>query len=482
MRLKSLKIQLGFLEKGFKKEFKFEKNNLIHSDVNSVGKSSLLRLILYVLGFNIPSTKKLNFAKYDLFLDVEKDNKENIIVYRKDNFISITKNNQEYDFSLPTDIYEIHKEIFSIENKDVIQNLLGVFYVDQEKGWTLLNRGTPIGSNHFNIVSFIQGISNRSCEELNKKLNAVNRQIKKYQHMSDTAKYQKEVNVAGENIAYDTLDEELQRKLEVLELERQPIANEAKRLKDIIRKNTAFADYIASMKLYVKTNDGNKIPVNKETLVGFDDNLDYVIAKRTMQEKELSVLDNKISNIKKQLFKKQDLVNVETLVQSFDSDISKISINQIAVKNVIEKLEKEQNKIKEEIKQNTKENNPIISEMHSIISSYAKELGVDESYVSPSNDYIFTSDLKSLTGAIYHKIVFSFKLAYIKMVETYANCNLPIILDSPSGREIDAANISEMIKILNRDFSNHQIIIASIFKYDIPYINTIELKDELLGF
>jgi hypothetical protein len=120
--------------------------------------------------------------------------------------------------------------------------------------------------------------------------------------------------------------------------------------------------------------------------------------------------------------------------------------------------------------------------MHSIISLYAKELGVDESYVSPSNDYIFTSDLQSLTGAIYHKIVFSFKLAYVKMVEMHANCNLPIILDSPSGREIDETNISEIIKILNRDFSNHQIIIASIFKYDIPDTNTIELKDKLLGF
>ena len=78
--------------------------------------------------------------------------------------------------------------------------------------------------------------------------------------------------------------------------------------------------------------------------------------------------------------------------------------------------------------------------------------------------------------------IISPKLAYIKMVETYAKCNLPIILDSPSGREIDETNISEMIKILNRDFSNHQIIIASIYKYDIPDINTIELKDRLLGF
>lgn len=79
-----------------------------------------------------------------------------------------------------------------------------------------------------------------------------------------------------------------------------------------------------------------------------------------------------------------------------------------------------------------------------------------------------------MSGAILHKIVFSFKLAYIKSVKKYANTILPIILDSPSGREVDKINVKDMMKILERDFSEHQIIIASIYKYDLTNVNLIE--------
>jgi hypothetical protein len=34
------------------------------------------------------------------------------------------------------------------------------------------------------------------------------------------------------------------------------------------------------------------------------------------------------------------------------------------------------------------------------------------------------------------------------------------VVDSPSGREIEKINIEDMMKILARDFSEHQILIA----------------------
>lgn len=38
-----------------------------------------------------------------------------------------------------------------------------------------------------------------------------------------------------------------------------------------------------------------------------------------------------------------------------------------------------------------------------------------------------------------------------------------------------------MIDILNRDFSDNQIILASIFQYDIDNINVIEIEDRLIN-
>lgn len=58
---------------------------------------------------------------------------------------------------------------------------------------------------------------------------------------------------------------------------------------------------------------------------------------------------------------------------------------------------------------------------------------------------------------------------------------LSIILDSPSGREITKKNVNAMIDILNRYFSDNQIIIASIFQYNIDIINIIDIEDRLVN-
>ena len=72
-------------------------------------------------------------------------------------------------------------------------------------------------------------------------------------------------------------------------------------------------------------------------------------------------------------------------------------------------------------------------------------------------------------------------IAYIIEVQKKLNITLPIILDSPSGREVTKENVKSMIDILNRDFTDNQIIIASIFQYDIDNINVIEIKERLIN-
>ena len=85
-----------------------------------------------------------------------------------------------------------------------------------------------------------------------------------------------------------------------------------------------------------------------------------------------------------------------------------------------------------------------------------------------------------MTGAVLHKTVFAFKMAYILELEKHLNVKLPIILDSPSGKEVDQENINLIMNILKRDFKDNQIIIASIYDYSFSKVNKIELKDQLL--
>ena len=72
-------------------------------------------------------------------------------------------------------------------------------------------------------------------------------------------------------------------------------------------------------------------------------------------------------------------------------------------------------------------------------------------------------------------------MAYITEIQKYLGITLPIVLDSPSGREVDQKNIEDMFNILNTDFRYNQIIIASIFKYsEFDADKLIDIQESLL--
>ena len=55
-------------------------------------------------------------------------------------------------------------------------------------------------------------------------------------------------------------------------------------------------------------------------------------------------------------------------------------------------------------------------------------------------------------------------------------------MDSPRSRELDDANTNLMMKILQEEFKENQLIIASIYSYDSfdNNYNKIELHDRLI--
>lgn len=477
MKLKSVTLKEGFLEKRI--EFS-DSTNMIYSDKNSVGKTTLVRALLYALGYSVPSTKGLKFEDMEFYMTIDKDGKD-YKLYRHNSYLSIDDGIEETGYSLPSDFYEVMKQVFDCENPDVADNLLGACYMDQEKGWTLLNRGKVIGSISFNIEALIRGLGGIDCEEQLKELEAVNRQIKKYEYMHSVAAYQEEINEAAENLDFDTSDEIIDRKIEVLYSERSPIQEELNQIKDILRKNKLLAEYISEMKLIVLSSTGEEVPVTQKTLIGFIDNTDFLVARRELLAREIGQINRKIQSLESQKKKEEGMFKVQSAIQEFDADISKIHVDSIAAQNIINRLKRERKKLQEAIRKLTKSDNGIIAEMHDCISGYAKELGIGETYVAPNRDYIFTNDLKSLSGTILHKIVFAFKLSYIKLIKRKTGVVLPIILDSPSGGEVKIETVQEMLNIIQRDFSEHQLFVASIHNYTLNNKKVIELKEQLFS-
>jgi len=464
--------------------FTFDKGvSIIFSTENSVGKTTLLRLMMYALGYKIPNTRGIRFSSYETILTVDTESNGVCTLTRNKDYIVLEQSGTEKGYSLPVEQVELHSHIFGISNPEVVENLLGAFYVDQEKGWTLLNRGKVIGSIRFSIESLLRGLSNKSNVELSIRLSVVNREIRKYKHMLDVAAYNAEINKLGEVSFIDSPAEEIENALEALYSEKKPLEDELKRLKSVIRKNTDFERYITSFKLRVKSPSDEVVPVNKDTLIGYGDTADLLVAKQKIIFGQISAVDRKIDLLKSQQEKENTLFDIKSGIQQFDSEITKITVDTLATQKVIDALRKERAFLEDNIIKSVKRDSKLVGELHKMISTYAVRLGLDEKYVSEKNDYIFTDDLKTLSGAIFHKVVFAFKVSYVKLIRNHTNVVLPIILDSPSGREVSKENIGEMMAIISDDFSDHQIIIASIHNdYDFTNKNVIELRDRLLPF
>ena len=146
---------------------------------------------------------------------------------------------------------------------------------------------------------------------------------------------------------------------------------------------------------------------------------------------------------------------------------------------VIEQLKKRKKEVHDLIASKTKCSNSVVSELHEIAFGYIQELGVAK-FANSSEGYLFTSDLKSLSGAVLHLTVFAFKLAYIKEIEKKLGIFLPIVIDSPTGKEVTKENVQKMLDILERDFKKNQVIIASIHLYNMDGIKIQKIEKALL--
>ena len=479
MIFKSIYLKEGL----FKRRIDFSKEvNLIHSDKNSKGKTTLLRFMLYALGYNIPNTKKIKFNQCEVELIVENEKKEEIKLVRNNlPIIQIEKNKKKKVYVIPEQQDELQEMVFGIENKDIISNLLGVYYIDQEKGWTLLNRGIVIGSIHFNIEELIRGLSGINCTDLIEKETQLKRKISKYKQMLSIAEYQ-QILQNEKGLVTNSYEDKIDSELDSLLIKQREIKEELRRIYKILSDNKHFKKFVIEMKLLVKTSSGEIVPVTENNIVGLNDAIELLVTKRKLTFARFVDVTSKIEKKQKKFDKEYEQLKFFELVNQleiFDKRISSIPLNRIIIKQEITNLEKEVKNIREEISRITKNNNTIGSYIFEIIIKYATELKIgDKNSISPT--YLFTSNLKELSGAILHKTVFAFKLGYISAIKKKLNIKLPILLDSPTGKEIDQENIKLMMNILKRDFSDHQIIIASIFEYDFNNVNTIEIKNRLI--
>ena len=127
-------------------------------------------------------------------------------------------------------------------------------------------------------------------------------------------------------------------------------------------------------------------------------------------------------------------------------------------------------------------NNLQLYGFYETIIKYADELGISNYISDKTVKFVLTNKLKGLSGRILAQMSFIFKLSYIKAIEDKYKLILPIIIDSPRTNELSEISTNDMLRILQRDFNHHQVIVASIY-YNNSVINfdTISLDDGLFS-
>lgn len=465
--------------------FEFAPNfNYIYSEKNSTGKSTFMRFLLYSLGFNIPNTQKVRFEEFIIQTELLVEGCLTTIK-RVDKKIWIN----DVEMFLPKDQMVVLSLLFKSESLDLLENILGAIYIDQDRGWTLLNRGTIIGGIKFYIEVFLHGLKGKDCDiEVKAALKKVDSELENYRQMKAVAEYKEqaikasgEVQLQSGSVAFDTQVDVLENKRRELLLQKQSIEKRIDFLKRTIIDDSKFIDWVESHNIIVRGNNGERIPVTRNNIENYVDNTELNQIEIRRETIELKTIIEEIALVNKEINEQTMLFNGETIFDIFEHKISEIPIDLIAVENTIRRLSKEQSKYREILKNSAWKQNQWARKLNELILSYAQKLHINE-YLDPGDCYLF-KDIKSISGAIYHKMVFAFRISYNLILSEMLGFNVPLFIDSPSGREVEKEAVTEMITILEGDFADHQIFLASInnFIKDNANNKTIKMDGRLFN-
>lgn len=460
--MNELKISNFFIEKpGFEnipiKAKTFSDANLVYSSKNSTGKTTFLRALAYTLGFNVGGTKNVYFPDFVFHLTLTRNDK-NVVLTRKDSVLTI----DEEPFYLPEDEDQAHAKIFEIQNLDVLHNLLGCFYFDQENGWNMLDSGIVLQNVHFNVDEYLRGINGFENYQLLADINNIRE--KKAQYLRIKKLSQMKQSLEKEINTYDILPDDETKQLEI---ERQKILFQIEsekrvlqKTQDVLKNNISFKNYVDDMQLLITTDDGKTIRVTSDNLVGQQENYDILRAKIAMLNATISNLSIKLAKIDEQITKVTGIVDMESTLKGVQAAIRKIDFSPSIIESNLSVLNNQESELSSKLKKLTFLNNVYAAHLETQIIYFAKALEVD-SLLSPK---IFGGyDKKGISGSNLYRLSFCFKAAYVKIIEEKYGIVLPLLIDSPQGAEIEEKYIQKIYDFLFEDFKNNQKIISSLY-------------------
>lgn len=265
-----------------------------------------------------------------------------------------------------------------------------------------------------------------------------------------------------------------------LEVKLRKQKSKRKEIEEIIRKNKGFAEMIENYGIVV-SHRGEEFLLTRDKLIDFDRTqglLKLKLNNYKIEEEKVKIKLEKILNL---INEKNTLISVDDILETMQRNMENTNIDVSKLDKIIKQLTNKRNNINKQIKDKLAFNNKQLYGFYETIIKYANELEISDYISDKTVKFVLTNKLKGLSGRILAQMSFIFKLSYIKAIEDKYNLILPIIIDSPRTNELSETSTNDMLKILHRDFSHHQIIVASIYNNDIIDFDIINLEDGLFS-
>ena len=406
-----------------------------------------------------------------LYTDLTIEEKEkSYLIKREPNNISVKVDNDLINYSLPREHIVFLSKLFNNDNSNVLSNLLGLMYVDQEKGWTLLNRGIVIGKNRFDIDKLLIGLGNIDCDKELAIKDKLEKENKKCRSLIDVNELKQSILDDNGVVEFNDYELEIKRKIDYLNLRINSLKEDIKRIDSVVSKNLSLFNYLASMHLVVVSQSGEEVPVNQNTLRDAKETNDFLSSRKNVLSLELKKLEKELEGHRHELddyyVKNNTILNLlgeekkEPSPYLFKS-ITNLDINLQELQNIIDENTKQISQLRQTISLKISRNIELSKNIFNRLYGYCEELGISSRVINDPK-FLYTDKLKYYSGTDFHKLVIAFKVALHKAAENYLGTSLPFVLDSPSGRELNDENIELTINFVKRELSESQLFFASI--------------------
>ncbi len=476
--------------------------NLITSDSNEAGKSSLIKSIYYTLGASVSTFPTGWRHRQYIFQIVTLINQKQVIIKRQDKIFTIQCDGEMKVFSTEKDFSEWFQEQLGMQMKlqtvssetlslAYMNAILTPYFIDQDKSWSSFYKNAIDNVGMYKkqpkvIFENILGLSDVDLQNLESektktielrknlilKISQVDSVYKNYQSQKQVTKAPAESveELKNEVSDYLLITDELRKEIEKfkekllkrkmsLDIDSQDLdelkkllSKTGKRYKDIEFECSYCHSFLTReqslTRLVLSDNDfeirarihelNHKIESDKYDLSLME--LEIEKLKRTYSEYNSKIMDLKSA------IKIEDFVSQKVLSELDNLRIQE-NIEKARIEVEISEYKKEISKLKKELKNKQEMFTTHFEELKNQISL---EVGTINLFDRKFLDF---SGVKG-TGTAVNKGLLALYLIYSEMISRYSDFKLPLAMDSFIKNEITDANESKMFNAVQNHFIN----------------------------